>query len=82
MINVVYRVSVVMPVESSCELFHDHSKRIYAITDSALAAGQNSYAEIEEWAEFDSLPEARACEGALLALAKLYEARGPRAPRE
>lgn len=64
MISVIYHVSVDIPEDvyrgfgQSLAYQHAVSNAIQGFT----AAGQNSYCDVEEWAEFDTIEAARCCE--------------------
>jgi len=71
-ISVIYHVSVKMPDDTPYKSAK-YEQAVGEIVKDALSSGQNSYSEIEEWAEFHSRREAEVCEYQLKKLAEAIE---------
>lgn len=71
-ISRIYRVSVDIPEEVYQKYGHlpEYERATLRATKHSLAAGQNSYSSVEEWAEFDDLGLANECEQKLIKIAK------------
>jgi hypothetical protein len=67
-IAVIYRVSVVIHEDVYQKFGHtkEYERKSREATEGNESAGQNSYAEVEEWAEFHTLANAQACQKRLM----------------
>jgi hypothetical protein len=67
-ISHIYRVSVIVPEPVWDHFGHTstYDRASLKATAGNLSAGRNSYSEVEEWAEFDTLEDAKECERRLV----------------
>lgn len=63
-VTAIYRASVGIPEDVWHHLGHTstYDRAVLAATKGAVASGQNSYSDVEEWAEFHTIEAARCCE--------------------
>ena len=66
-ISTIYRVSVTVP-QGVYEAFGhtgEYERKSIEATKGSSASGENTYSEVEIWAEFDTIGEACQCEARL-----------------
>jgi hypothetical protein len=67
-ISTIYRVCVETNEMIYREYGHtpEYSRKVSAATEGSIMSGQNSYSNVEEWAEYHTIKDAQACEKRLM----------------
>ena len=78
-VNTIYRVSVAVN-EAVFREFGDTSEydqKVAIAISGSISAGQNSYSDVEEWAEFHTLSDARVCDKRFMDIGYYFAAKLP-----
>ena len=76
-ISTIYHVSVHIPLEVYEAFGHtpEYERKSLEAAKGAYASGENTYCDVEIWAEFGTIDEARQCEACLRDMVLYFDAK-------